>query len=46
MGSWNDMSFEGEDQKRYDYLSDTLFVLLTRAIAASANTTVAEPAGP
>ena len=45
MGSWNDMSFEGEDQKRYDNLSDSLFVLLTRAITASANTTLADPAG-
>ena len=40
MGSWNDMSFKGEEQKQYDELSDALFVLLARAITASANSTL------
>ena len=36
MGSWNDMSFEGKTQQRYDRLSDDLFMLLNEAIAQAA----------
>ena len=37
MGSWNDMSFEGTTQKRYDRLSDDLFMLLNEAVALAAS---------
>jgi hypothetical protein len=39
MGSWNDMSFDGEEQTRYDQLSDRLFTLVNEAICVSANST-------
>lgn len=37
MGSWNDMGFQGSEQKRYERLSDALFVLLNEGICAGAN---------
>src|SRR5262249_28395244 len=37
MGSWNDMSFDGAEQKRYDRVSEKLFALLNDGICASAN---------
>lgn len=37
MGSWNDMSFEGEDKVVYDRLSEELYQLLNTAIVAGAN---------
>jgi hypothetical protein len=37
MGSWNDMSFEGNDQKNYDRVSDQLFKALNETIEAAAN---------
>ena len=37
MGSWNDMAFEGQEQRRYEKLSDTLFTLLNEAIQSGAN---------
>jgi len=37
MGSWNDMAFEGQEQGRYEKLSDALFTLLNEAIQSSAN---------
>lgn len=37
MGSWNDMSFEGNDQKEYDRVSDQLFKVLNKTIEAVAN---------
>jgi hypothetical protein len=39
MGSWNDMSFEGEQGRRYETLSDDLFNTLNDAIVAVANST-------
>lgn len=39
MGSWNDMSFDGEDGKTYEALSDQLFGELNEAVAAVANST-------
>jgi len=39
MGSWNDLSFEGDDQKEYERVSDQLFQILNEAIAAAANST-------
>lgn len=41
MGSWNDMSFEGATQKRYDRLSDDLFMLLNEAVAIAATSSFA-----
>jgi hypothetical protein len=38
MGSWNDMGFEGDDQRVYDRVSEELFQLLNAVIVASANT--------
>jgi hypothetical protein len=37
MGSWNDMGFEGEEQGRYEKLSDALFTLLNEAIPAASS---------
>ncbi len=37
MGSWNDMGFDGEDQKDYVRLSEALFQALNAAIVAAAN---------
>ena len=39
MGSWNDLSFDGDEQKRYDQISDRLFALVNEAICASVNST-------
>jgi hypothetical protein len=39
MGSWNDMSFEGDTQKEYDILSEQLFQTVKEAIVAGANST-------
>lgn len=40
MGSWNDMAFVGQEQDRYEKLSDALFTLLNEAIQSSANSAV------
>ena len=37
MGSWNDMTFKGDLQARYDELSERLYQLLNRAVVAAAN---------
>lgn len=37
MGSWNDLSFDGEDQRVYEKLSDRLFDLLNQAILVATN---------
>jgi hypothetical protein len=37
MGSWNDLGFDGEDQKLYEHLSDELYQLLNAAIIAAVN---------
>jgi hypothetical protein len=37
MGSWNDVSFEGEDQVLYDRLSEELYHLLIVSIVTAAN---------
>jgi hypothetical protein len=42
MGSWNDMSFAGDEQKNYGLLSDALFVRLIRAVVGSANSTFSD----
>jgi hypothetical protein len=39
MGSWNDMSFEGEAQQEYEKISDRLFGLMIDAIVTSVNST-------
>lgn len=39
MGSWNDLSFDGDDQKRYETISDRLFALVNEGICSSANST-------
>lgn len=41
MGSWNDMSFEGERQGEYEACSERLFALLLEAIVAVVNGTMA-----
>ena len=37
MGSWNDMGFDGEEQKEYERISEQLFQILNQAIAEAAN---------
>ena len=37
MGSWNDMGFKGDEQDRYETVSEQLFQTLTEAIQAAAN---------
>jgi len=37
MGSWNDVGFEGDDQRVYEQLSEDLYQLLNAAIIAAAN---------
>lgn len=37
MGSWNDLGFQGEDQKTYESLSDRLFQLLNQAALQATN---------
>ena len=39
MGSWNDYSFEGEMNRRYEQLTQELFDRLCEALVAVANTT-------
>lgn len=46
MGSWNDMGFDGEEQQRYDRLSDGLFALVNEGICAAANSSAGERARP
>lgn len=38
MGSWNDLGFDGEDQRLYDRVSERLFKAVNAAIAAATNT--------
>ncbi len=40
MGSWNDMGFDGDDEKQYERVSEQLFQVVTEAIVAAANSTV------
>ncbi len=40
MGSWNDMGFDGEDQKTYDRVSERLFQAVNTAIAQAATSTM------
>ncbi|NOZ12315.1 MAG: hypothetical protein GXO69_01550 [Acidobacteria bacterium] len=37
MGSWNDMWFDGNEQKEYEKVSDRLFKVLNQAISEAAN---------
>lgn len=37
MGSWNDMGFDGEEQKEYERVSDQHFRVVNKAIIAGAN---------
>lgn len=37
MGSWNDMGFDGDDQKEYERVSEQLFTVLNQAISEAAN---------
>ncbi|HEY7954949.1 MAG TPA: hypothetical protein VII38_06630 [Polyangia bacterium] len=37
MGSWNDLSFEGELGRQYDQVSERLFALLNQTIVAATN---------
>lgn len=39
MGSWNDMGFDGDDQKEYERVSEGLFQTVNEVIAAAANST-------
>ncbi|HUA99118.1 MAG TPA: hypothetical protein VMA34_12380 [Terracidiphilus sp.] len=45
MGSWNDMGFQGETQKEYERVSDTLFDLLNEAVEAAVNSSLAGAPG-
>ena len=40
MGSWNDMGFEGEEQKTYDRVSERLFQAVNNAIAQAATSSM------
>ncbi len=37
MGSWNDMGFDGDDQKEYERVSEQLFRVVNQAISEAAN---------
>lgn len=37
MGSWNDMSFDGEEEREYEEASEVLFVAIQNAICSAAN---------
>ena len=37
MGSWNDLGFDGDEQTKYERLSEELYQLLNRAIVVAAN---------
>lgn len=39
MGSWNDLSFDGDAQRQYERLSEQLFNAINEALAAGANST-------
>ena len=39
MGTWNDLGFDGDDQREYDALSGELFLLLNQALCGAINTT-------
>lgn len=39
MGSWNDMGFDGENQKTYDRVSERLFQAVNVAIEQAATST-------
>jgi len=39
MGSWNDLGFEGEDQKTYERVSERLFQTVNAAIEQAATST-------
>ena len=39
MGTWNDLGFDGDDQRESDALSGELFLLLNQAICSAVNTT-------
>ncbi len=39
MGSWNDLSFEGDYQSLYTELSDQLYAVITQGLCAAANST-------
>ena len=40
MGSWNDLGFEGDEQVRYDKLSEELYQLLNQAVVAATNSSI------
>ncbi len=42
MGSWNDMGFDGEEQQRYDRISERLFQAVNSAIETAATTSFKE----
>lgn len=46
MGSWNDLGFEGDDQKTYEDLSENLYKLLNESIVFAANSTASLIAAP
>lgn len=46
MGSWNDMSFDGEEQVEYDRVSEQLFQTVCAAICAACSCPVSGPATP
>ena len=41
MGSWNDLGFEGDSQRDYERMSESLFGAVTRAIAGAASSAFA-----
>lgn len=45
MGSWNDMGFQGDEQREYEAVSERLFEVLNEAIEVAASSTAARGAG-
>ena len=45
MGTWNDLGFDGDDQREYDALSGKLFLLINQTLCSAINTT-SGAAGP
>jgi hypothetical protein len=46
MGSWNDLGFDGDDQRTYEDLSEDLYKLLNDSIVSAANSTALLVARP
>lgn len=43
MGSWNDLGFDGDDQKEYENISERLFLLINNSLVSSTNLSYPKP---